>query len=158
MNEGSVHGQGIVADWATRLGHVPGATRLERRMDGLWMVAPELDVLAMAETMNRLAARLSTITGVALDTGETGIIYHYCLDDLTINIRTETRDQAIPSITSVTRAANWSEREIFDLYGVQFAGHPDLARLIRPPSLPPGFFRAPADGSRGKGLGPDPAT
>ena len=148
MSEVSGHGEGIAPNWEALLCALPGATRFERRIDGLWMVAPALDVLAMAELMNRLAARLSAITGVALDHGETSIIYHYCLGDLTINIRTETRDRTIPSITPVTRAANWSEREISDLYGVRFAGHPNLARLIRPPSLPPGFFRDSGDGGR----------
>lgn len=143
MNEGSAHGERIVAECEAHLGRVPGATRLDRRIDGLWMVAPELDALAMAEMMNRLEARLSTMTGVAIENGETGIIYHYCLGCLAINIKTRTHNRAIRSITPITRAADWSEREIYDLYGVHFAGHPNLTRLIRPPSLPPGFFRDP---------------
>ena len=114
------------------------------------MAAPALDVLAMAETMHRLGARLSTMTGVALGNGETGIIYHYCLNCLMVNLKAETRDRAIPSIAPITQAADWSEREISDLYGVRFAGHPNLTRLIRPPSLPPGFFRdLGGKGSRG---------
>jgi hypothetical protein len=141
MNEGSAHGERIVADVEAHLDRVPGATRLERRADGLWMVAPTLDVLTMAETMNRLEARLSAMTGVALDNGETGIIYHYCLGCLAINIKTETHNRVIRSITPITRAADWSEREIYDLFGVHFTDHPNLARLIRPPSLPAGFFR-----------------
>ena len=150
MNEGSAHGERIVVDCEAHLGHVPGATRLERRIDGLWMVAPELDVLAMAERMNRLEARLSTMSGVAIENGETEIIYHYCLGCLGINIKTQTHNRAIRSITPITRAADWSEREICDLYGVHFTGHPNLARLIRPPSLPPGFFRdSGGGGSRG---------
>jgi len=120
---------------------LPGATAVERRIDGLWMAAPALDVLAMAETMHRLGARLSTMTGVALGNGETAIIYHYCLGCLTVNLKAETHEREIPSIAPTTQAADWSEREISDLYGVRFAGHPNLTRLIRPPSLPSGFFR-----------------
>ena len=102
------------------------------------------------ELMRRLGARLTTLTGVAIEGGETGIFYHYCLGPLRINLKAETRDRAIPSITPVTRAADWSEREIGDLYGVRFDGHPNLTRLIRPPILPPGFFREPDAGvSRG---------
>ena len=141
MSETMTHRERVASDWEALLCALPGATAVERRVDGLWMAAPALDVLAMAELMYRLEARLSTMTGVALDTGETGIIYHYCLGTLPINIKTETRNREIPSITPVTRAADWSEREISDLYGVRFAGHPNPARLIRPPSLPPGFFR-----------------
>ncbi len=38
----------------------------------------------------------------------------------------------IDSLTSVWKTADWHEREIFDLVGVQFAGHPDLRRILLP--------------------------
>lgn len=36
----------------------------------------------------------------------------------------------IPSVTSVWRAADWHEREVYDLSGVWFTGHPDLTRIL----------------------------
>jgi Ni,Fe-hydrogenase III component G len=149
MSEQLDLGEGSAPDAQALLEELPGAAHIEHRPDGLWMAAPRLDVLAMAELMHRLGARLSTMTGVALNTGETTIIYHYCLGPVPINIKTETRDHAIPSITPVTRAADWIEREISDLYGARFAGHPNPARLIRPPALRPGFFRDTGGGHRG---------
>jgi NADH-quinone oxidoreductase subunit C len=38
----------------------------------------------------------------------------------------------LPSVERVWRAAEWLEREIYDLLGVTFAGHPDLRRLLMP--------------------------
>ena len=38
----------------------------------------------------------------------------------------------VPSVAGIWRTANWHEREVFDLSGVFFVGHPDLTRILMP--------------------------
>jgi NADH:ubiquinone oxidoreductase subunit C len=130
-----------MTEFVTTLRAVPGATVFDHRTDGLWMTAPALDVVALATAMKQLGGRLSTMTAVPLENGETTIIYHYCIGRDTVNIKTRTRERALPSLAALTPSANWIEREIHDLYAVDFVGHPGLLPLVRPPTLSAGFFR-----------------
>lgn len=47
-------------------------------------------------------------------------------------VRLDGEDAALDSITGVWPSANFYEREVFDLFGVRFAGHPNLTRIMMP--------------------------
>jgi len=128
------------ADTATLAALFPSASTDSRR-DGVWITAVDLDVEAMAREMTRLGFRLSTMTGLAQADGETTIVYHFVAAGHRVHIKTFTHGATLPSITPIVRAASWIEREIHDFFGVRFAGHPNLAPLLRPAELREGFFR-----------------
>lgn len=49
---------------------------------------------------------------------------------LRIKTRLSEKDLSIDSLTSLWKNANWLEREVFDMFGVHFKGHPDLRRIF----------------------------
>jgi NADH-quinone oxidoreductase subunit C len=63
------------------------------------------------------------------------IVYHlYSLPHkrrLRLKVRVD-EGEAVPSVTPVWETANWHEREVFDLFGIPFEGHPDLRRILMP--------------------------
>jgi NADH-quinone oxidoreductase subunit C len=51
---------------------------------------------------------------------------------LTIRVKLSGSDPVVDSLFPVWKGANWLEREIFDMFGIQFTGHPDLRRILLP--------------------------
>jgi NADH-quinone oxidoreductase subunit C len=53
-------------------------------------------------------------------------------DRLRLQVRLSSSDPVVDSLVPVWPGANWLEREIFDLFGIRFNGHPDLRRILLP--------------------------
>ncbi len=61
------------------------------------------------------------------------VVYHFLsmYQNQRIRLRTAIREEdMVPSITDVHPSANWFEREVFDMFGILFSGHPDLRRIL----------------------------
>jgi len=82
--------------------------------------------------------RLSTVTAVDRYPAEPRfeVVYHLHSIEKKQRVRLKCRllgsDPVIESVTSVWRGANWYEREVFDLFGINFLNHPDLRRILMP--------------------------
>jgi len=83
-------------------------------------------------------ARLSTVTAVDRYPAEPRfeVVYHLHSVEHNRRVRLKCRlsgtEPAIDSVTPVWRGANWYEREVFDLFGIQFRNHPNLKRIMMP--------------------------
>ncbi len=61
------------------------------------------------------------------------VVYHFYSFSKNDRIRVKcgvAEEEEVPSIASVFLAANWCERETYDMYGIRFTGHPDLRRIL----------------------------
>ena len=127
-----------------RLRSFPGVTKVAIRDDALWIDARDIDIEAMGHEMADIGLRLGTITALAeTEHGETTVIYHFLAPSQVVNVKTRSRNGAMASLAAMHRPASWAEREIKDLFGVTFVGHPNLVPLLLPEGVPEGLFRRP---------------
>ena len=98
-----------------------------------WMKAASALIAVCRFCKERGYSYLSDIT--AVDTGsEMRVVYRLVSlqsgDHLVISVGVPRTGGLLPTLTSVFRGANWPEREVYDLFGVRFQGHPDLRRIL----------------------------
>jgi NADH-quinone oxidoreductase subunit C len=64
------------------------------------------------------------------------VIYHLVsLRDrqrLFLKVRVDEENPSLPTVTGIWKSANWNEREVYDMFGIRFDGHPDLRRIFLP--------------------------
>jgi NADH-quinone oxidoreductase subunit C len=62
------------------------------------------------------------------------VVYHYLslekLHRVRVKVQVEEKDAVVPTLTGLWGCANWLEREVWDMFGIRFDGHPDLRRIL----------------------------
>lgn len=104
------------------------------QIDPLWIE----DILYFLRDEKDLAFdSLACLSGVDYGAGkELGVVYHLTSMThkhwLVVKVMLPRENPVVPTIEHVYKAANWHEREAFDLYGIRFEFHPDLRRILLP--------------------------
>jgi NADH-quinone oxidoreductase subunit C len=121
------------------------ATRLEEQFPGSIVESGANSLLVKSESLLEIATFLKTTPGLDFDylTAITAVDYYdyfeviYQLTSLQHNhslvVKTrcyERENPTLPSVVSLWRGADFQEREIYDLMGISFDGHPNLKRIV----------------------------
>jgi len=131
----------IAAEVRDRLGGEAVVGTSYFREQATLQVAPERvhDVLAyLKEEADEPWERLMSVHGCDYLPEEPRLGVHYELlsmertDRLNVKARVGVEDPEIQSVVDLFGTANFQEREIYDMFGVVFAGHPDLRRILMP--------------------------
>jgi NADH-quinone oxidoreductase subunit C len=121
---------------------IPGALREEVARDGETIVFVARDRLLEAmtwlkNTPGQQFDYLVDVTAVEFRDRERPLQVVYFLRSLTrradvrIKVELQSSDElAVDSVWSLWRGADWLEREVFDMFGIRFRGHPDLRRIL----------------------------
>ena len=98
---------------------------------------------AVKLVFNELSARYSILTGIDTPPG-IEVLYHFCFDEaglvVTLRVLLDKKDPKVDSIMPIVKGAEWIEREIHELLGVEFVGHPNMRRLILAEDWPEGVY------------------
>jgi NADH-quinone oxidoreductase subunit C len=116
-----------------------GATVSEYRGDASLVVPAEKVVEACQQVKGLGFELLSAMTAVDYWPQETPrfhVIYQFSSISrnmvLTLRVPLAGVNPSLPTISHLYRNANWRERELWDMFGIKFNGHPDLRRILMP--------------------------
>ncbi len=99
-------------------------------------------------TFRDLGARFNTASGVDLR-NHMEILYHFIIEDINLlisfKVKLDKSKLEIDSLANTIEATNWIEREMWELLGITFKGHPDMRKLLLSDDWPKGVYPLRAD-------------
>ena len=105
-------------------------------------IKPESLIKTASYLFRDLGARFNTASGVDARY-HMEILYHFIFEEInlliSLRVKLPKSNLEIDSLVPVFEAANWIEREIHELLGINFRGHPDLRRLLLSDDWPEGI-------------------
>lgn len=106
-------------------------------------IKPESLVKVASYIFKDLKARFNTASGVDVRY-HVEILYHFLIEDINLLISLRVKLQKpkleIDSLSPIFKGANWIEREIHEILGINFKDHPDLRRLLLADDWPEGVY------------------
>ncbi|HOL65976.1 MAG TPA: NADH-quinone oxidoreductase subunit C [bacterium] len=106
----------------------------------VYLTVEKEDLLAVADYLFREKGARFVIASAVDELNQFEILYHFSFDkeDVMVSLRVRlTRDNPeAPSLSGLIKGAAWIEREMHELFGINFVGHPGLKRLLLPEDWP----------------------
>ncbi len=106
-------------------------------------IKPESLTKIAGYIFKNLGARFNIASGVDLRY-HMEILYHFTIEDInlliSLRVKLQKPNLQIDSLTSCFKGSDWIEREIHELLGIDFKGHPDLRRLLLSDDWPEGVY------------------
>ena len=106
-------------------------------------IAPQALEKATLLLLGEFGARFQIATGVDTSDG-LEVMYHWALDEIgfvvTLRVLVAHAEPKLNSIALICPAAEWIEREMWELLGIQFIGHPDMRHLLLSDDWPEGNY------------------
>lgn len=119
---------GIPVVWISKSSTIPVLQFLKNEVSQPYRMLFDLTAIDERTRINILGQPVSDFT----------LVYHLTSfernADIRIKVPLRENDLSLTSITSIWEAANWYEREVYDMFGIKFTGHPNLSRILMPDS------------------------
>jgi len=113
--------------------HIPCSFNVSK--ESLWAEIDEKEtLLQLSEILETMNARVCMITCYTKEDAHE-IVYHFDLNGIMLNLKLAITDKSVPSITPFFKSADWTEREMSELYGIALLNHPNPKRLFLDESI-----------------------